>query len=72
MSSPVATIDVVATDDRANELLRDVIELVGSLGAAEHTKRARSVLANLPADTLRHAIESFFPRCWTMLSVFAY
>jgi len=31
MSSPVAAINVVATDDRANKFLGDVVELVGGL-----------------------------------------
>jgi|SRR5713226_8907268 len=71
VSSPVATVDVVAADDRADEFLRDVVQLVGGLGAAEHAEGARSVLADFAADALRDAVESFFPRCRTMLSVFA-
>jgi len=31
VSSPVATINVVAADDRANKFLGDVVELVGGL-----------------------------------------
>lgn len=71
MSSPITTIDVVTADDRADEFLRGVVEFVGGLGAAEHAKRERSVLADLPADTTRDTIKSFFPRRWTMLSVFS-
>jgi len=70
VSSPVATIDVVAADDGADEFLRDVVELVGGLGAAEHAERARSVLGDFAADSFRDAVESFFPRCRTVLSVF--
>ena len=71
MSSPVTTIDVVAAYDRADEFLCGVVEFVGGLGAAEHAKRARSMLANLSTDTIRDTIESFFPRCWPMLCVFS-
>jgi hypothetical protein len=70
VSSPVTAIDVVAADDRANEFLRDVVELVGGLGAAEHAKGARPVLTNFAADTIRDTIESFFPSCGTMFSLF--
>jgi hypothetical protein len=62
MSRSVTTIDVVTADDRANEFLRGVVEFVGGLGAAEHAKRTRSVLANLFADATRDTIESLFPR----------
>jgi hypothetical protein len=71
VSSPVATIDVVAADDGTDEFLCRIVQLVGSFGAAKHAKGARAVLANFPADTLRNAIQSFFPCCRTMLSVFA-
>ncbi len=71
VSSPIATIDIVAADDRANEFLRDVVKLVGCFGAAEHAERTGPVLADFAADSIRDAIESFFPRCRTMLSVFA-
>ena len=40
VSSSIAAIDVVAADDRASELLRDVVHLVGRLRAAEHAERA--------------------------------
>src|SRR5579864_5707000 len=39
MSSSVAAVDVVAADDRTDELLRDEIHLVGRLGAAEAPER---------------------------------
>ena len=71
VSSPIATIDVVAADHRANELLRDIVELVRGLGATEHSKGARSEPANFAADTIRGAIKRFFPRCCAMLSVLA-
>lgn len=71
VSSPVATIDVVAADHRADEFLGDVVEFIGGLGAAEHAKRARSVPGYFATDTIRDAIKSFFPRCWAMLSLVA-
>jgi len=71
VSSPVTAINVVAADDRADEFLRDVIKLIGGFGAAEHAEGARSVLANFAADGIRNTIESFFPRCKTMFSLFA-
>ncbi len=70
VSSAVTTIDVVTTDDRAHEFLRDVVELVGGLGATEHAEGESSVLANFSADAIRDTIESFLPRRRTMLSVF--
>ncbi len=70
VSSAVTTIDVVTTDDRADEFLCDVVELVGGLGATEHAEGERSVLANFAADTIRDTIESFPPGCRKMLSVF--
>jgi hypothetical protein len=70
VSSPVTTIDVVATDDSADEFLRDVVEFVGGLGAAEHAKGARSVLAEFSANTIRYAPKSLFPRGRTMFPVF--
>lgn len=69
MSSAVTTIDVVTTDDRANEFLCSVVEFVGGLGAAEHAKRTRPVLANFFADAIGDTVEGLFPRCRTMLSV---
>src|SRR4029077_8218330 len=36
VSSTVAAVDVVAADDRARELLREIVHLVGRLRAAEH------------------------------------
>jgi hypothetical protein len=71
VSSPVATIDVVATDDRADKFLRDVVELIGGLGATEHAEGARAMLGDFTADPSGDAVESFFPRCRTMLSVLA-
>src|SRR5439155_3390581 len=44
VSSSVAAVDVVAVHDRAGELLRHKVHLVGRLRAAEHAERLRSLL----------------------------
>jgi len=61
MSSSVAAVNVVRPYDRADELLRDVIQLVGRLGAAEHAEVARIVLRYRLSKSLGHAIECLFP-----------
>ncbi len=43
VSSSIAAIDVVAADDGASELLRDIVHLVGRLRAAEHAVGLRAV-----------------------------
>jgi len=63
VSSSVATVNIVAADDRTHELLRDVIQLVGRFRATEHAKRARAVLRDLAAQSGRNAIERLFPAC---------
>jgi hypothetical protein len=71
VSSPVAAIDVVRPHDGADELLGRIVQLIRSLGAAEHAEAPRIVLVYRPAKGLRHAIQSFIPRGWTMSTVFA-
>ena len=51
VSSPVATINIVRADDRADELLCHVIQFVGGLRATEHAERARAVLFHLRAES---------------------
>src|SRR5690242_3578259 len=72
VSSPVATIDVVAADHRAHEFLGDVVQLVGCLRAAEHAKRAGAVPLDFEANASRDSSERLLPRRWTVLAVFAY
>src|SRR5215831_11871059 len=62
VSSAVATINVVRANHRANEFLRDVVQLVGGLGTTEHTKRPRPVLFDLRAKSRYHPVESLVPR----------
>jgi hypothetical protein len=71
VSSPVATIDVVAPDNRSNEFLCDVVQLVGGFRAAEHAERLRPARAYFRANALDDAIERFFPRRFAMLSILA-
>ena len=47
VSSPVATINVIRADHRADEFLRHVIQLVGGLRTTEHPERIRPVLFDL-------------------------
>ena len=70
VSSAVATIDVVAADDRADEFLRGVIELVGGFGTTEHAEGTRALRSDLATDTFCHTIECFFPRRGTLRPVF--
>jgi hypothetical protein len=70
VSSPVATVDVVATDHRADKFLRGVVKFVGGFRTAEHAKGERSVLGYFTAQPFRNAIECLLPRCLTVLSVF--
>ena len=43
MSSSIAAVDVVTADDRASELLRDIVHLVGGLRTAKHSVGAGAV-----------------------------
>jgi hypothetical protein len=61
VSSPVAAIDVVATDYGANEFLRGIVQLIGRFGTTEHSKCARAARRNLTLDPLDDQIESFVP-----------
>jgi hypothetical protein len=63
VSSPVAAIDVVTTDHRANELLRNVIQLVGRLRATEHAEGSRAVFLNFRSKALGHTIQRLIPGC---------
>src|SRR5438105_859819 len=45
VSSSVAAVDVVAVHDRARELLRHEVHLIGGLRAAEHAECLRSLPA---------------------------
>ena len=71
VSSAVTTVDVVAADHRANEFLRNVIQLVGGLGATEHSERARVMFRNGGAEALSHSVERLVPRSRAMPAIFA-
>src|ERR1700757_1545989 len=63
VSSAVATVNVVTADDRADEFLRDVVQLVGCFRAAEHAKGARPVFLDLTAQPCSDEIERLLPTC---------
>ena len=69
VSSAVTTVDVVAPDHGSHELLRNVIQLVGGLGATEHAERSRILLFDDAAECLRYTIERFVPRCGTVAAI---
>src|SRR5690348_7444921 len=71
VSSPVAAVNVVRADDRADEFLRDVVQLIGGLRTTEHAKRARPVLFYLRAESRRHAVQRLVPRRRTVFAVLA-
>jgi hypothetical protein len=72
VSSPVATIDVVAADHRPHEFLCGVIKLVRGLRATEHSKRARTVRIHLPPDSRGRQIQSLVPAGGAVTSVLAH
>jgi len=55
MSSPVTAINVVRTDYRAHEFLRDVIQFVGRLRTTKHAERAGPMLLDLCPESRSHA-----------------
>lgn len=71
MSSAVATVYVVATDDGADEFLSSVVQLIGRLGATEHAKGAGTVNAYFRANARNHTIECLVPRRRPVLAIFA-
>ena len=69
VSSSIAAVDVVAADDRAGELLGDVIHLVGRLRAAKHAKRTGAAAIPSVAQAQSGALERLFPRRATQITV---
>jgi len=61
VSSPVATVDVVASYYRANELLGNIVQLIGGLGATEHAECPRIVLLDRGSEVLGNAAERLVP-----------
>ena len=70
VSSPVATVDIVAPDHRSHELLRNVVQLVGCLGATEHAEQTRVAPFGDAPERLRNTVESLVPRRRTVRPVF--
>src|SRR5215467_12682983 len=71
VSSPVTTVDIVRAHDGANELLGDIVQLVDSLGAAEHAKVAVIFLSDRLAKRCRHAVKRFVPGSRAMGAIVA-
>jgi hypothetical protein len=61
VSRTVATIDVIAADHHASELLSDEVHFVGGLRATEHPERVRAISVDGLAQTLSGAIERLVP-----------
>ena len=66
VSSAVATVNIVAADDRADEFLRDIVQLIGRFRAAEHPERPWPVRFDLAAQLSRNEVERFVPACRSM------
>jgi hypothetical protein len=71
VSSPVATIDVVAADHRPDKFLGCVIQLVRRFRAAEHPERARRLRSDLTPNACGDEIQRFVPGCRAVLSILA-
>jgi len=71
VSSPVTTVNVVRADDGAHELLRNVIQLVRGLRAAEHSERARPMGLNLFPQPFYDMVQRLAPTCRSVPSVLA-
>src|SRR5690625_2567655 len=63
VSSAVARVDVVGTNDRPGELLCRVVHLVRGPRAREHPEGARPVGLAVAPETLGGHVESLRPRC---------
>lgn len=70
MSSTVAAIDIVSSDDRSSELLCEIIHLVRCLRATEHSEVLGSMLFHSSPKSLGGSIQRLFPGSWTQAAVF--
>src|ERR1700674_297593 len=61
VSGPVAAIDVVAADDAACDILREVIQFVGRLRAAEEAEGVWAAVGDCALDSGGRALERFIP-----------
>jgi len=71
VSSAVAAVDVVASDHAADELLRNVVQLIRCLGAAEHAEQPRIAFFGDGPERLRDAVQRFVPRRRTVMTTFS-
>jgi hypothetical protein len=63
VSGTVATVNVVASDHNASELLSDEVHLVRRLRATEHPERGRTVILDRFTQLGRSEIERLVPPC---------
>jgi len=61
MSSPVTTINVVASDDGTGKLLSEEVEFIGSLGPTEEPEGLRPVLLHRRAESPGSPVQRFLP-----------
>ncbi len=72
VSGPITAIDVVRAERHPGQLLRQVVHLVGRLGAAEDAQCVRPVLGDVATEPLGGAVECFVPRGGTERPVVAH
>jgi hypothetical protein len=70
VSSPVATVNVVAADHGAHKFLRGIVQFIGGLRATEHPESFRPARLNFSAEACRSHLQSFIPAGSTMLAIF--
>ena len=64
VSSTVARVDRVGTYGHTDELLGEVVHLIGAFGTTHHPERARPVAASDITDAPGRPVERLIPRCW--------
>ena len=72
VSSPIAAVNVVAADDRASELLSDVVHLVGGFRTAEHPVGVRWVPPACIVERRCRTVERLLPGRASELAAVAY
>jgi hypothetical protein len=70
VSSSIAAVYVVRSDNRANELLCNVVQFVGRLGTTEHSEQPWIPPLDDAPQGMLDAVERFGPRRWTVGAVF--
>ena len=68
MSGAVTAVYIVALHHRANEFLRDEVQLIGRFRAAEHAEGAGCTLVDGFLEASGSYIERLFPRGYSQIS----